>query len=115
MHNLDHKQISPVLVAFEQELSRFIKYIKKKSETGLKIKKNDEEPLARGYVGIITLKAPKRHNYRIQSTFEDGYIWWLVWLGKTLNTSIAKPNKPLNLHTKDFQCRSKRATTTLIS
>jgi len=47
--NLDHKQISPVLVAFEQELSRFIKYIKKKSEPGLKIKKNDEEPLARGY------------------------------------------------------------------
>lgn len=47
--NLDHKQISPVLVAFEQELSRFIKYIKKKSEPELKIKKNDEEPLARGY------------------------------------------------------------------
>jgi len=38
-----------VLVAFEQELSRFIKYIKKKSEPGMKIKKNDEEPLARGY------------------------------------------------------------------
>lgn len=38
-----------MLVAFEQELSRFIKYIKKKSEPELKIKKNDEEPLARGY------------------------------------------------------------------
>lgn len=49
---LDLKQISPVLVAFEQELSRFIKYIKKKSEPGLKTKKNDEEPLARGYVHI---------------------------------------------------------------
>ena len=49
---LDHKQISPVLVAFEQELSRFIKYIKKKSEPGLKTKKNDEEPLARGYVHL---------------------------------------------------------------
>ncbi|XP_027049490.1 cilia- and flagella-associated protein 54-like [Pocillopora damicornis] len=46
--NGDLKQISPVLVAFEQELSRFIKYIKKKSEPGLKTKKNDEEPLARG-------------------------------------------------------------------
>lgn len=49
---LDLKQISPVLVAFEQELSRFIKYIKKKSEPGLKTKKNDEEPLARGYVRV---------------------------------------------------------------
>ena len=45
-----------MLVAFEQELSRFIKYIKKKSETGLKIKKNDEEPLARGYVGVVSFK-----------------------------------------------------------
>ncbi|CAH3193048.1 unnamed protein product, partial [Porites evermanni] len=44
----EHKQISPVLVAFEQEVSRFIKYIKKKSEVGLKTKKSDEEPLARG-------------------------------------------------------------------
>lgn len=52
--NLDHKQISPVLVAFEQELSRFIKYIKKKSEPELKIKKNDEEPLARGYEYYIS-------------------------------------------------------------
>jgi len=53
MPYLEHKQISPVLVAFEQELSRFIKYIKKKSEPGLKIKKNDEEPLARGYVSTL--------------------------------------------------------------
>ena len=45
---LEHKQISPVLVAFEQELSRFLKYIKKKAEPGLRTKKNEEEPLARG-------------------------------------------------------------------
>ena len=45
---LEHKQLSPVLVAFEQELSRFIKYIKKKAEPGLRTKKNEEEPLARG-------------------------------------------------------------------
>lgn len=44
----ESNQLNPILVAFEQELSRFIKYIKRKSETVVRSKKNDEEPIARG-------------------------------------------------------------------
>lgn len=48
MYCLETKQLSPVLVAFEQDLSRFIKYIKRKSDPALRRKKNEEEPFARG-------------------------------------------------------------------
>lgn len=52
-----------MLVAFEQELSRFIKYIKKKSESGLRNKRNDEEPLARGYDCCFFEREKKKTSY----------------------------------------------------
>ncbi|PFX16137.1 Uncharacterized protein C12orf55-like [Stylophora pistillata] len=70
--NGDLKQISPVLVAFEQELSRFIKYIKKRSEPGLKTKKSDEEPLARGVV-VSLYQYTERSNtlFSMWNTYES--------------------------------------------
>ena len=44
----DYRKINPVLMAFEQELGRFIKYMKKKAEQGKKWKKPDEDVHARG-------------------------------------------------------------------
>jgi hypothetical protein len=45
--------LNPVQVAFQLELTRFVKYVTRKAELGTRWKKPDEEAYARGLVILV--------------------------------------------------------------